>query len=137
LDLDAPLGAAKLEILPSILIMLAIVIFCQPFTQGQGANALASASSNQLREEFLEPAIRDAFPNEGEWARFQTLRETLIQRRNSVLGHAAATPFSIDHGIGVTSMKMFATAATGGIDFPFWASALRLIQGTLLQRLPE
>ena len=116
--------------------MLAIVIYCQPFIQGHGHTGVAAASSEALRENYLEPAIREMFPDQSERQRFDTLRETLIERRNFVLGHAFAKQFDIEHGDGMTKLRMFATAATEGIDVPYWMSTLKPLSAALVQRMP-
>ncbi|WP_431257140.1 hypothetical protein ACQ86G_20995 [Roseateles chitinivorans] len=77
------------------LIRLAIVYFGQLYTVGYEDGA-AVASNKQMAVE-LDALEREAFPHHVDLAKFQALRDLLMELRHGTIAHADGKAFSVQH----------------------------------------
>lgn len=86
--------------------MLMSVFFCQMLNIGYGHNGIASKNTKEFVNTHFNEIVKTSFSNEADRAEFIKLKDTLLAARDTMIGHADAKSFDIQHGAGLTSLKM-------------------------------
>jgi hypothetical protein len=112
-------------------IMLAIVFFSQIFNIGYGDEDKAKKNSKEFMNQHLDAILKIKF-NEEEIINFHKLKDTILKIRNSMIGHADAKEFNIEHGNPITRMKIFSSKIKD-IDLEFWLHCLEPLRLSILE----
>ena len=112
-------------------IMLAIVFFSQIFNIGYGDDEKAKKNSKEFQNQHLDDILKIKFSEE-EIINFHKLKDTILKIRNSMIGHADAKEFNIEHGNPITRMKMFSSKIKD-IDLEFWLYCLEPLRLSILE----
>ena len=112
-------------------IMLAIVFFSQIFNMGYGDKEKAKKNSKEFVDQHLDNILKLKFTEE-EIIKFYKLKNTILEIRNSMIGHADAKAFNIEYGNPITRMKMFSSKIRN-IDLEFWIQCLEPLRLSILK----
>lgn len=110
---------------------LAIIYFCQILNPGNPDLGNASKNDKNFIDKYLNEIANKALTVD-EAEKFKTLCIDLKTARDKMLAHADAKEFNIQHGVSITSMKMYCQAWKN-IDIKFWQSILDRLRISILE----